>query len=51
VVRVLEPIPGEWTMLNSYHDYKKTEAFTAEFSIPVPKDEETKLTYRVRMRF
>lgn len=51
VVKVIEPIPGEWTMLNSSHDHKKTEAFTAEFSIPVPKDKETKLTYRVRMRF
>lgn len=51
VVKVIEPIPGEWTMLNSSHAYKKTEAFTAEFSIPVAKDKETKLTYRVRMRF
>ncbi len=51
LVRVIEPIPGEWTMLSSSHDYKKTEAFTAEFNIPVPKDRETKLTYRVRMRF
>ncbi len=38
-------------MLSSSHEYKKTEAFTAEFNIPVPKDKETKLTYRVRMRF
>ncbi len=51
VVKVIEPIPGDWKMLSSSHDYKKTEAFTAEFSIPVPKDKETKLTYRVRMRF
>jgi hypothetical protein len=51
VVRVVEPIPGDWKMLNSSHDYTKTEAFTAEFNIPVPKDKETKLTYRVRMRF
>jgi hypothetical protein len=51
VVRVIEPIPGDWTMLSSSHDYKKTEAFTAEFNIAVPKDKETKLTYRVRMRF
>ncbi len=51
VVRVVEPIPGDWKMLNSSHDYKKTEAFTAEFNIPVPKDKEAKLTYRVRMRF
>jgi hypothetical protein len=51
VVKVIEPIPGDWTMLSSSHAYKKTEASTAEFSIRVPKDKETKLTYRVRMRF
>jgi len=51
VVRVIEPIPGDWTMLSSSHEHKKTEAFTAEFAIPVPKDKEVKLTYRVRMRF
>jgi len=51
VVKVIEPIPGDWKMLSSSHEYKKTEAFTAEFNIPVPKDKETKLTYRVRMRF
>jgi hypothetical protein len=51
VVKVIEPIPGDWTMLGSSHEYKKTEAFTAEFNIPVPKDKESKLTYRVRMRF
>jgi hypothetical protein len=51
VVKVVEPIPGDWKMLSSSHEYTKTEAFTAEFKIPVPKDKETKLTYRVRMRF
>lgn len=51
VVKVIEPIPGDWMMLGSSHAYKKTEAFTAEFSIPVSKDKETRLTYRVRMRF
>ena len=51
VVRVVEPIPGDWKILNSSHEYTKTEAFTAEFNIPVPKDKETKLIYRVRMRF
>ena len=51
VVKVVEPIPGDWKILSSSHEYQKTEAFTAEFNIPVPKDKETKLTYRVRMRF
>jgi len=50
-VKVVEPIPGDWSMLNSSHEYLKTEAFTAEFTIPVPQDKEVKLTYRVRMRF
>jgi hypothetical protein len=51
VVKVVEPIPGDWTMLTSSHAYKKSEAFTAEFSIPVPKEQEAKLVYRVRMRY
>jgi hypothetical protein len=51
VVKVVEPIPGDWTMVSSSHEYKKSEAFTAEFIIPVPKDQEVKLTYRVRMRY
>ena len=50
-VKVIEPIPGDWKMLSSSHEYTKTEAFTAEFNVHVPKDKETKLTYRVRMRF
>jgi hypothetical protein len=51
VVKVVEPIPGDWTMISATHQHKKTEAFTAEFTVPVPKDRETKITYRVRMRF
>jgi hypothetical protein len=51
VVKVVEPIPGDWKMLKASHAYKKTAAFTAEFNIAVPKDKEVKLTYRVRMRY
>ncbi|MEK6745055.1 MAG: DUF4139 domain-containing protein [Nitrospirota bacterium] len=51
VVKVVEPIPGDWTMVESSHEYTKSEAFTAEFLVPVPKDGETKMTYRVRMRY
>ncbi len=50
-VRVVEPIPGDWKMLRSNYPHKKTEAFTAEFNINVPKDKEAKLKYKVRMRF
>jgi len=51
VVKVVEPIPGDWTMLDSSQPYNKSEAFAAEFNIPVPKDQEAKLTYRVRMKY
>jgi hypothetical protein len=50
-VKVIEPIPGDWTMLSSSHEYKKAAAFTAEFDIPLPKDKEVQLTYRVKMRY
>jgi hypothetical protein len=51
VVKVVEPIPGDWTMLASSQPYNKSEAFAAEFNIPVPTDQEVKLTYRVRMKY
>jgi hypothetical protein len=51
VVKVVEPIPGDWTMVDSSHTFRKTNAFTAEFGIPVQKDSEVKLTYRVRLRY
>lgn len=50
-VRVIEPVPGDWKMLSSSHEYTKGEAFAAEFLLPVKKDGETRLTYRVRMRY
>ena len=50
-VKVVEPVPGDWQMLDSSHEWKKGEAFAAEFLIPVKKDGEAKLTYRVRMRY
>ncbi len=50
-VKVIEPIPGDWKMLSSSHPSSKSEAFTAELVVPVKKDSETRLTYRVRMRY
>jgi hypothetical protein len=50
-VKVIEPIPGDWTILSSSHEYKKTEAFLAEFLVPVPQDQEAKLIYTVRMQY
>jgi hypothetical protein len=50
-VSVIEPIPGDWEILQSSHDYRKVEAHTARFDIPVKNNGEVKLQYRVRMRF
>ncbi|TAN40199.1 MAG: DUF4139 domain-containing protein [Nitrospirae bacterium] len=51
VVKIIEPVPGDWTMLSSSHPYRKSSAFSAEFEVPVPKDGESKLTYKVRTRY
>lgn len=50
-IRVIEPVPGDWSMLSSSHEYKKTSSRTAEFVIPVPADKEVILTYAVRMKY
>ena len=50
-VTVIEPVPGDWQVLQSTHAYEKIEAHTLRYKIPVPKDGTTKLVYRVRLRF
>jgi len=51
VVKVREPIPGDWEMLNSNYKFRKTAAHTAEWDIPVPAEGKAKLKYQVRVRF
>lgn len=51
VVKVIEPIPGDWKVLQSSHEFKKIDAFTITFDVPVAKDKETKLNYRVSLKF
>ncbi len=50
-VVVNEPIGGDWEMLSSTVEAKKTAAFAAQFNVPVAKDGETTLSYRVRVRY
>jgi hypothetical protein len=49
-VRVNEPMPGDWEVLSASHKYEKPDAHTLRFDIPVPKDGEVKITYRVRVK-
>jgi hypothetical protein len=51
VIRVVEPLPGDWKVLENSLPFKKLDASTLAFDVPVPKDNERKLTYRVRIRF
>ncbi|MEW6184582.1 MAG: DUF4139 domain-containing protein [Thermodesulfobacteriota bacterium] len=51
VVRIIEPLPGDWKVLEQSLPYKKQDAATIAFDLPVPKDKESKLRYRVRIRF
>ncbi len=50
-VVVNEPIGGDWEMLSSTFEAKKTAAFAAQFNVPVAKDGEATLSYRVRVRY
>ena len=50
-VLVVEPIPGDWTILQSSAPYTKTSSSTATWSLTVPPSGSTTLTYRVRIHF
>jgi len=50
-VIVNEPIGGDWEMISSTFEAKKTAAFAAQFNVPVAKDGEATLSYRVRVRY
>jgi hypothetical protein len=50
-VEVNEPIGGTWRMLRSTHTHTKTDAFAAQFRLPVAADGETRLNYRVRVTY
>jgi hypothetical protein len=50
-VLVEEPIPGDWEMLSNTHSYEKLQAHLIRFEVPVAKDKETKVKYRIRFRY
>jgi hypothetical protein len=51
VVRVVEPMGGEWTMVETSIPNKKTAAFESQWEVPVPAGGETVLAYRVRVKY
>ena len=50
-VEVFEPMPGDWEVLRASQPHEKVQAFTAKWNVPVPKEGEAKLSYRIRVRF
>jgi hypothetical protein len=50
-VVVNEPIGGDWEMVSATFKAEKTAAFAARFQVPVAKDGEATLAYRVRVKY
>ncbi|GAB4352614.1 MAG: DUF4139 domain-containing protein [Immundisolibacter sp.] len=49
-VAVLEPIPGDWQLIDSSLAHDKADAHTARWRVTVPAGGRQTLTYRVRVR-
>jgi hypothetical protein len=50
-VEVNEPIGGTWRMLRSSHEWTKTAAWAARFTVPVAADGTAVLKYRIRVTY
>ena len=50
-VFVEEPIPGDWEMLSNTHPFEKLQAHLVRFDVPVAKDKEVKVKYRIRFKY
>ncbi|MFN2432547.1 MAG: DUF4139 domain-containing protein [Gemmatimonadota bacterium] len=51
VVQVVEPLPSDWRMLSNTHPSEKLDAFTVGFPVPVKRNGETTLRYRMQVKF
>jgi hypothetical protein len=50
-VEVIEPANGDWEILSSSHPAKKEDAHTFVFEVDVPSRGETKVSYKIRVRW
>jgi hypothetical protein len=51
VVKVIEPMSGDWEILAESHAHAKEAAHTAVWAVPVPAEGKATLTWRVRVRY
>ena len=50
-IKVVEPIPGDWEMLEESHKHKKESSSVSSWEILVPAAGEAVLNYKVRVKF
>jgi hypothetical protein len=50
-VDVLEPIGGDWTILESSHAWERVDARTFRFRVPVAAGDTTNISYRARVKW
>ena len=50
-VRVVEPVPGDWQIINESFAHKKETSDTAVWQLQVPPKASTTLTYRVQVKY
>jgi hypothetical protein len=50
-IEVNEPIGGTWRMLRASHEWTKTDAWAAQFHVPVAADGEATVNYRLRVTY
>ncbi|HRH80980.1 MAG TPA: DUF4139 domain-containing protein [Thiobacillaceae bacterium] len=51
VVKVIEPMPGDWQMVAESLPHRKDTAQTAAWDVPVPAEGKSVLTWRARIRY
>jgi hypothetical protein len=49
-VKVVEHLPGDWTILASSQSYEKTASDQVEWAIALPAEGERTLTYQARVQ-
>ena len=51
VIRLVDHLYADWTVLKTSHEFEKVEADRIEFSVPVERDGETIVSYTVRYQY
>ena len=48
-VGIVEPLSGNWQIIRNSHPYQKLDASTIRFDVNVPREQEVKVSYQVRV--